>query len=142
MADHTLTHPALVVQIHLVAAMISLVLGAWQLIAARGGARHRIVGRVWVLAMAVTAITSFGITGKLGWAWLGGYSWIHGLSLWILVSLTMAVLAARRRAFLAHRGWMTGSYVGLVTAGVFAAIAPGRVVGHWLFVTVPAWLAG
>jgi peptide chain release factor 1 len=42
----------------------------------------------------------------------------------------MAVLAARRRAFLAHRGWMTGSYVGLVTAGVFAAIAFGGKAGN------------
>lgn len=142
MSVHTLTHPALIVQVHLVAALMALALGAWQLAAARGGMRHRVVGRLWVLAMAVTALSSFGITGKLGWAWLGGYSWIHGLSLWILVSLTMAVLAARRRAFPAHRGWMLGSYAGLVGAGAFAALDPGRVLGHWLLVTVPAWLTG
>ena len=142
MADPNLAHPSLIVQVHLSAALISLVLGAWQLVGARGSARHRVRGRVWVLAMAVTAISSFGITGKLGWDWLGGYSWIHGLSLWILLSLTMAVMAARRRAFAAHRGWMVGSYGGLVSAGVFAALDPGRVLGHWLLVTVPAWLAG
>jgi uncharacterized membrane protein len=141
MPGQDLAHPSLVVQVHLVAALLALVLGGWQLIAARGGARHRVVGRLWVLAMAVTAISSFGITGKLGWAWLGGYSWIHGLSLWILVCLVLAVRAARRRAFPAHRGWMTGAYGGLVSAGVFAALDPGRVVGHWLFVTVPTWLA-
>lgn len=142
MADPNLAHPALIVQIHLSAAIVSLVLGAWQLIAARGGVRHRVVGRVWVLAMAVTAISSFGITGKLGWTWLGGYSWIHGLSLWILISLTMAVRAARRRAFAAHKGWMVGSYAGLVSAGVFAALPPGRVVGQWLRATLPIWLPG
>ena len=142
MTDPSLTHPALVVQLHLVAALMSLALGAWQLVGVRGGTRHRLVGRLWVLGMTVTAISSFGITGDLGWAWLGGYSWIHGLSLWILVSLTMAVRAARRRVFAAHRGWMLGSYGGLVGAGVFAALDPGRVVGHWLLMTVPAWLAG
>jgi uncharacterized membrane protein len=134
MADPNLSHPSLIVQIHLSAALIALVLGAWQLVAARGSARHRVLGRVWVLAMAITA--------KLGWDWLGGYSWIHGLSLWILLSLTMAVVAARRRAFASHRGWMVGSYGGLVGAGMFAALDPGRVLGHWLLVTVPSWLAG
>lgn len=142
MPGSDLAHPSLVVQIHLVAALLALALGAWQLIAARGGARHRIVGRLWVLAMAVTALSSFGITGKLGWSWLGGYSAIHGLSLWILVCLALAVRAARARLFPAHRRWMVGAYAGLVGAGVFAALSPGRVVGHWLFVTVPAWIAG
>ena len=47
MADPNLAHPALIVQIHLSAAIVSLVLGAWQLIAARGGVRHRVVGRVF-----------------------------------------------------------------------------------------------
>jgi hypothetical protein len=35
-----------------------------------------------------------------------------------------------------------GSYAGLVSAGVVAALPPGRVVGHWLRATRPIWLPG
>ncbi len=86
------------------------------------------MGRVWVVAMTVTAISSFWIKGRLGWPWLAGFSWIHLLSVWILVSLAMAVTRARQRRIPAHRGWMRGAFGGLIGAGVFAAISPGRVL--------------
>ena len=135
------TVPALPVLIHLAAALLALTLGTWQMLAPRGSLRHRGMGYLWVTAMGVTAISSFWIKGHLGWSWLTGFSWIHLLSVWILVSLAMAVMRARQRQISAHRGWMRGAFGGLVGAGVFAALDPGRVLGHWLLTTVPASLS-
>jgi uncharacterized membrane protein len=66
--------------VHVVSAGAALVLGAWQLIAAKRGLRHRGIGYLWLGAMALTALSSFGLRSQLGFAWLGGFSLIHGLS--------------------------------------------------------------
>jgi len=126
---------------HLLAATLALALGAWQLIAARRGLRHRAVGYFWVLSMAVAAVSSFWLTSWLGFAWAGGLSPIHLLSAWTLVSLTVAVRAAMRRDFVRHRRFITGAYVGLCVAGVFAAASPGRVLNTMLFVELPRLIA-
>ncbi len=112
--------------LHACTASIALVLGAWQLLAARRGVRHRVVGYLWVAAMTVTALSSFALRSDIGLDWLAGYSPIHGLSLFTLLSLAMAVRHAIRRNFLAHRRWVRGAYAGLVAAGVFAVAVPGR----------------
>ena len=127
--------------IHLVAALICVALGAWQLLAPRFGQRHRGVGYAWVVAMAVTAVSSFWLKGRLGWPWLDGFSFIHGLSLWTLVSLTVAVTLARRRKIAAHRRWMQSTFVSLVVAGLLAAASPGRALNTLLFTTTPQYLA-
>lgn len=127
--------------IHLVAALVSVALGAWQLVAPRIGLRHRGVGYAWVIAMAVTAISSFWLKGRLGSAWLGGFSFIHGLSLFTLVSLTVAVTLARQGKIVAHRRWMRATFGSLVVAGLLAAVSPGRTLNTLLFTTAPQYLA-
>ncbi|MCL4184294.1 MAG: DUF2306 domain-containing protein [Burkholderiaceae bacterium] len=127
--------------VHVVSAGAALVLGAWQLIAAKRGLRHRGIGYLWLGAMALTALSSFGLRSQLGFAWLGGFSLIHGLSLFTLLSLVMAARSAIRREFGAHRRWVLGAYGGLAGAGLFAVAVPGRELNTLLFVEVPRRLA-
>ena len=103
--------------IHASSATAACLLGAWQLIALRRGLRH------------------------LGFDWLAGLSPIHGLSVFTLVSLVLALVFARRRDFANHRRWVTGAYVGLCAAGVFAVAVPGRDLNVLLFTQLPALLA-
>ena len=138
---HAITDLSLPVAIHLAAALVSVALGAWQLMARRIGLRHRGVGYLWITAMAVTALSSFWIKGPLGRDWLDGFSFIHGLSLWTLVSLAIAVNLARQRRIPAHRRWMQTTFVSLIVAGVLAAVSPGRVLNTLLFTTAPQYLA-
>lgn len=128
--------------IHLVAALVSVALGAWQLLAPRAGQRHRGVGYAWVLAMATTAISSFWLKGSLGRAWLDGFSLIHGLSLFTLLSLAVAVNFARQRKIASHQRWMRATFASLIVAGLLAAGAPGRVLNTLLFTTAPQYVAG
>jgi uncharacterized membrane protein len=47
------------------------------------------------------------------------------LSAWTVISLALAVSFARRGNVRAHKGFMVGTYLGLVGAGL-GALAPGR----------------
>ncbi|HEX5613162.1 MAG TPA: hypothetical protein VFX67_10940, partial [Burkholderiales bacterium] len=60
-----------------------------------------------------------------------GMSWIHALSAWTLISLACAVYFIRRGNVRAHKGFMVGTFLGLLGAGV-AALAPGRLLLQWI----------
>ena len=127
--------------LHAASASAALVLGAWQLLAAKHGLRHRGVGYLWMAAMVATAVSSFALRSSIGFDWLAGFSPIHGLSIFTLVSLAMAVRHAIRRNFVAHRRWVQGAYAGLVAAGLFAVAIPGRELNTLLFEDLPGLLA-
>ncbi len=129
---HSIASLSLPVLLHLIAAVAAVLLGAAQMLASRGGQRHRWVGYAWVAAMATTAVSSFWIKGPLGRDWLNGFSFIHGLSVWTLISLVVAVEFARRGKVASHRRWMQATFASLIAAGVFAAASPGRAVNALL----------
>jgi uncharacterized membrane protein len=69
----------------------------------------------------------------------GHFSPIHLLSVWTIVSLTMAIRAARRHEIRRHRGWVVGTYFGLLGAGVAAIAFPTRLVPQTAM-HYPLWL--
>jgi uncharacterized membrane protein len=116
-----------VIALHLSAALAALGLGAAVLFLRKGSAFHKALGRGWVALMLVVAISSFWITRD------GAFSWIHLLSVWVIISIACAVFFIRRGNARAHRGFMVGTYLGLVGAGM-GALAPGRAL-HFFFFT-------
>ncbi|ANI21700.1 hypothetical protein AB870_25880 [Pandoraea faecigallinarum] len=113
---------------HVGTAGVAILLGVGVLLLPRGTPRHRWMGRWWALAMVATAVTSFGIR-ELG---KGHFSWLHGLSVYVLINLALAVNAVRRGNVRAHRRQMLGLYAGLVIAGVAAVAVPGRPLNNAL----------
>ena len=110
------------IAIHLVAVAPAVILGVIQLAARKGTRAHKALGWLWVLAMALVAVSSFWIFGiDKG----GGFSVIHLLSAWTLISLACAVWFIRRGNVRAHKGFMIGTLLGLAGAGL-GALAPGR----------------
>ena len=117
------------VQLHLATALIALAIGTVLLMGVKGTTLHRILGWTWVVAMAVTAISSLFIR-QLNH---GSFSFIHLLAGWTLVGLPMAVYAARRHRVAQHRKAMTGMFVGgLILAGLLAFL-PGRLMWELFF---------
>lgn len=109
---------------HLTAAIGTLVVGVMLLTGVKGRAWHKRLGWAWVVLMAVTAVSSF---------WLqfirpGSFSWIHGLSGWVVVVLPAAVYAARSKRIRLHRRAMTGLFVGGTLVAGFFALMPGRLL--------------
>lgn len=119
--------------LHLYASLLALGLGAILLLSPKGTMLHRILGSTWVLAMALSALSSFWFGGGV-LPLIGHFGPIHLLSLWVLVALAVAVVAILKGRVEQHRGWMVGAYLGLVGAFV-GSLAPGR----WIAVQLGMW---
>lgn len=114
-----------VIQLHAFAAMAAFALGAVQLAAPKGTLRHRAMGWLWVALLATIAISSFWIHRI---RMIGPFSPIHLLSIFTLIMLPLAVLAAHRHDVARHRHAMIMIFVGaLVVAGLFTLL-PGRIM--------------
>lgn len=112
-----------VIVIHASLAAVAVVLGAVLLWSRKGNRAHRIGGWLWVIAMAVVAGISFAIKRP------EGFSWIHGLSVYTLITLATGVWWARSHKVKAHRFNMIALYVGaLIITGLFT-LMPGRLIG-------------
>jgi len=113
------------IALHLSFALGALAIGTAVLLRQKGTDSHKLLGRAWVGAMLVVAMSSF-------WIRRDGFSWIHLLSIWTLVSLACAVWFIRRGNVRAHRGFMVGTFLGLAGAGI-GALAPERLLYRSLF---------
>ena len=118
------------IAIHLAAAVYSLLAGSLQLMIKKGTPLHRYLGRTWMVAMLITAISSFWITGFLP-IW-NGLSPIHLLSVWVIICVAISVSAARNHNIKRHKAYSIGAYVGLVGAGI-GAFAPDRYLFQLIF---------
>lgn len=105
-------------------ATLALVIGVVLLAGVKGNGLHRTLGWTWAVAMATVAISSIFIREINH----GAFSWIHLFTGWTIIILPMALYAARTHNIAAHRGRMTGLFVGaLLIAGMFTFF-PGRLM--------------
>ncbi len=110
--------------------MGGFVLGLVQLLAPKGTLPHRRIGWIWVALLVVVSLSSFWIHEIEAW---GRWSPIHLLSILTLISLPLAVWAARRHRVSAHRTAMVMIFFGaLVVAGGFTLL-PGRIMHRTVF---------
>jgi uncharacterized membrane protein len=117
------------VWLHLLGAVTALALTPLLLGRRKGGARHRQLGTIWVVAMTITAASSLFIRIINR----GQFSFIHILSLWTLINLPILVVAARRHNLRRHASTARGMAVGaLVIAGAFTFMFH-RLLARWLF---------
>jgi uncharacterized membrane protein len=123
MSLEPLLHATLVIQAHTLCALVALLVGAVHLFRKNGDTTHRILGRAWVMLMAIVAISGFFIwTIRLFWL----FSPIHLLSVFVLVMLWRGVSAARSGDIGRHRRTMRDAYLfGLIITGLLTFI-PGR----------------
>lgn len=111
-----------IIIIHAVTASLSLLLGAFQLLRPKKGDRfHRMVGRTWVVCMYAVCASSFFIQGVSD-----GFSWLHGLSLFTTLTVSLGLYAAIKGNISAHKANMVGSYFGSVAAFVGVIAVPTR----------------
>jgi uncharacterized membrane protein len=119
-----------VIQIHAVAAMLALLIGAAVLFRRKGDRPHKAMGKVWVALMGIVALSSFFIWTIRLW---GLFSPIHLLSIFTLVMLWRGVGFARRRNIRLHRLTMQVTYVAaLIITGLFTLL-PGRIMNKVVF---------
>jgi uncharacterized membrane protein len=130
MSLEPLTRASPIIFAHATAALAAFVLGLVQLLSPKGTRPHRVMGWTWVLLLAAVALSSFGISTIRQF---GPFSVIHLLSILTLVTLPIAVLAARRHDRQTHARVMIMLFVGaLVIAGGFT-LWPGRIMHQVVF---------
>jgi len=119
-----------IIVLHTFAALGALGLGAAMFLARKGTLLHRVAGRSWVALMLVVALSSFWIKSS------GSFSWIHILSVTVIVLLGIVVTFAATRRISAHRRLAIGLYGGaLVITGLFTLL-PYRLLGRLVWSTV------
>ena len=118
------------IPLHAFAAMAAFVLGIVQFAAPKGTLPHRTLGWIWVGLMLAVAISSFWIHQiRL----VGLWSPIHLLSIFVLITVPLAVWRAHQHRVADHRLIMTLIFSGaLVIAGLFTLL-PGRIMHAVVF---------
>ncbi|NBB96979.1 MAG: DUF2306 domain-containing protein [Alphaproteobacteria bacterium] len=123
-----------VIQLHAVAGLLAILLGPFALYLRSGTRLHKAAGYIWVSAMAVLALSSFGIHS---FAVIGPFSPLHGLALVTLWSLYEGIRRARAGQISIHRRVFHNLYwFGVMVAGVFNFL-PGRVMNRALMPDMP-----
>jgi uncharacterized membrane protein len=125
-----------VIQLHVAAALLSVVLGPVAIFRRSRDIVHRVAGRVWIASMVVTAGSSFWISEN---PMVGPFSLIHVLSVVTLVGLVGAVRAIRAGDVAGHGATMRALYAqALMLAGAFTFF-PGRRMSEAFFPGAP-WI--
>ncbi|MDE1467216.1 DUF2306 domain-containing protein [Aurantiacibacter sp. D1-12] len=117
-----------VIMFHVTTVLPCVPLGLYLLLAPKGTAMHKQLGKLWVTLMVVTAISTVFIRPNME------LTWIH-----IFVPLTLRasyliIAKARRGDIKEHRNEIVGLYLGaLMIPGVWAFAIEGRLMNAMLF---------
>jgi uncharacterized membrane protein len=116
---------SLPVMIHLATIIPALPLGLYLLLAAKGTAVHKLLGKIWCGLLLITAVAALFIHS------FGGFSPIHFFSLLTFWGVFSIIRYARKGDIDAHQRAVKGLFIGMCVAGLFAFI-PGRLMAVWL----------
>jgi len=118
--------------LHLGTIFPAFLIGLFVLITPKGTARHRFLGKIYMLLMLMTAIISLFMSAQVGVTLFGHFGFIHLFSLLVLYSIPAAYFAIRRGNIRMHQQNMLGVYFGgILIAGAFTFM-PGRLLHTWL----------
>lgn len=125
-----LLHATIAIQIHVAAVVPAALLGAYLLLRPKGTPRHRLLGKIWLCLMVITALSSFFIH-QINLFY--GFSPIHLLSVYTLFGCWGAIVNARNHNIEAHKRIVRFLYFGgIVGAGIFAFL-PSRIMNKVAF---------
>ena len=120
---------SLVLQTHIALALCAILLTIAISTFRRGTSLHKVLGRIWVAAMAVVALTSFFIHEL---RLIGPFSPIHLLSVYVLWNLIQSIRAVRRGDIAQHQRTMKSmTFWGLIVAGALT-LFPGRTLHNMI----------
>ena len=132
--------------LHVGGAVVALSLGPWQFVRglrSRWPHVHRLVGRVYVVAVLATSVGGLLLAPTTYTGWLAGLAFAL-LAVGTLASTAMAFVAIRRRQIGRHRQWMTRSYAFIFTGVSFRlglVLLPALGLHFDTAYVVSAWIA-
>jgi uncharacterized membrane protein len=127
MVDNLDHYAKLPIMIHVAAVLPTIPLGGWLLLARKGTALHKQLGKLWLVLMLITATSAIFIQTS------GGFSWIHLFVPMTFHAAWKVMATARRGAIQAHKRHLVITYLtALMLPGIAAFLIPGRMMNVML----------
>lgn len=118
---------------HLFTVVPCVFLGAYLLLAKKGGKFHRTLGKVYMILMMITAVITIFMPALVGPQLFGHFGWIHLFTVLTLYTVPTAYLAIRQGKVKVHQRKMVLLYIGaILIAGAFTFV-PGRYLHTFFF---------
>ncbi|QXQ05268.1 hypothetical protein KX816_13460 [Sphingosinicellaceae bacterium] len=114
---------------HLATIMLALALTPVMLLRRKATTSHRVLGYVWVVALFGTALLSFWMRYSNN----GSFSFIHLISVFVVIQVPRIVVRARQHAVVKHRRAVRAMVIGALLIAGFFTFPFNRLLGHWLF---------
>ena len=118
--------------LHLGTVFPAFLIGTFLLLNRKGTPAHKVLGKIYMSLMLVTALVTLFMSAGVGPTLLGHFGFIHLFSFLVFYFVPTAYLALRGGNIKKHRDSMIGLYVGgILIAGGFTFV-PGRLLHSWL----------
>jgi Predicted membrane protein len=118
--------------LHLATVVPCVFLGAYLLLAKKGGLFHQKLGAIYMVLMIITAILALFLEARVGPVFLGHFGWIHLFCFLVLWTVPTAFLAIRKGKVKSHQRKMVLLYIGAILIAGGFTFSPGRFL-HELF---------
>ena len=119
--------------LHLATILPAFVLGTHLLISRKGTAWHKLLGKIYMLLMLVTALVTLFMPAEVGTRLFNHFGYIHFFSVWTLFAVASAYIAVRQGNIKGHKYSMIGLYCGGILIAGSLAFSPNRLIHSWLF---------
>lgn len=118
---------------HLYTVVPCFFIGTILLLISKGTSLHKILGRIYMPLMLITAFITLFIPAQVGPQLIFHFGWIHSFSFLTLYTVPTAYLAIKKGNIKSHRRKMILLYFGaIIIAGGFT-LAPGRYLYNLFF---------
>lgn len=121
-----------ILYVHLYTVVPCIFLGAYLLLFRKGNALHKMLGKIYMTLMMITATASLFLPALVGPQFLGHFGWIHLFSFLTLYSIPTSLIAVRKGQIKKHKIKMILLYVGAIMIAGGFTIVPGRYL-HGVF---------
>lgn len=111
---------------HLSTILPAALLGGLLLAFAKGTPFHRLLGKIYMVLMLLTAMITLFMTAEVGPTLLNHFGFIHLFSVLVIVTVPRAYIAAKNHNVQSHKYSMLGMYVGAVLLAGSFTLMPGR----------------
>ena len=117
---------------HLITVVPCVFIGAYLLSVKKGTPFHKLLGKLYMSLMVITAVITLFMPAYVGPQFLHHFGYIHLFSILTLYSVPTAIIAVKKGQIKKHKFKMIFLYVGaIIIAGGFT-LSPGRFL-HTLF---------
>ena len=118
---------------HLLTIVPCVFIGAYLLIVSKGTKGHRLLGKIYMSLMMITAVTTLFMPAQVGPQFLSHFGYLHLFSILTIYSVPTALIAIRKGQVNKHKWKMVLLYFGaIVIAGGFTFV-PGRYMYELFF---------